>query len=44
MIRPLAQIAKCTRETSLSHSNAIVLHKSGTERYDRTFVPRVSRA
>nr|CAH7748350.1 unnamed protein product [Callosobruchus chinensis] len=36
--------ARCTRETSSCHPKAVVLHTSRTERYNRTFVPRVSRA
>nr|CAH7754215.1 unnamed protein product [Callosobruchus chinensis] len=39
----LSKPAKSTRETS-SHPKAVVLHKSRTERYDRTFILRVSRA
>nr|CAH7728291.1 unnamed protein product [Callosobruchus chinensis] len=41
IIPPLFKPARCTRGTS-SHSRAVVLHTSRTERYDRTFVPRVS--
>nr|CAH7725905.1 unnamed protein product [Callosobruchus chinensis] len=44
IIPPLAKPARCTRGTSSSHLKAVVLHTSRTERYDRTFVPRVSRA
>nr|CAH7724487.1 unnamed protein product [Callosobruchus chinensis] len=45
MIPPLSKPAKCTRGTSSSHPKAVVLHStSRTEQYDRTFVPRVSRA
>nr|CAH7716090.1 unnamed protein product [Callosobruchus chinensis] len=40
---PLSKPARCTRGTS-SHPKAVVLHRSRTERYDRTFIPRVSRA
>nr|CAH7760410.1 unnamed protein product [Callosobruchus chinensis] len=40
---PLSKPATCTRGTS-SHPKAAVLHTSRTERYDPTFVPRVSRA
>nr|CAH7761118.1 unnamed protein product [Callosobruchus chinensis] len=36
--------ARCSRETSCSHPSAVILHTSITERYDRTLVPRVSRA
>nr|CAH7769818.1 unnamed protein product [Callosobruchus chinensis] len=35
---------RCTRGTSSSHPRAVVLHTSRTERYNRTFVPRVSKA
>nr|CAH7745751.1 unnamed protein product [Callosobruchus chinensis] len=42
-IPPLSKPAKCTRGTS-SHPRTVVLHTSRTERYDRNFVPRVSRA
>nr|CAH7751108.1 unnamed protein product [Callosobruchus chinensis] len=41
IIPPLAKPA--TRGTSPSHHRAVVLHTSRTE-YDRTFVPRLSRA
>nr|CAH7744146.1 unnamed protein product [Callosobruchus chinensis] len=41
IIPPLSKPARCTRGTSSSHPKAIVLHTSRTERYDRTFVPRV---
>nr|CAH7763468.1 unnamed protein product [Callosobruchus chinensis] len=44
IIPPLSKPARCTRGTSSSHPKAVVLHISRTERYDRTFVPRVSRA
>nr|CAH7719485.1 unnamed protein product [Callosobruchus chinensis] len=40
----IAEPARCSRETSSSHPKAVVLHPSRTERYDRTFIPRVSRA
>nr|CAH7761722.1 unnamed protein product [Callosobruchus chinensis] len=43
IIPQLSKPAGCTRGTS-SHTNAVVLHTSRTERYDRTFIPRVSRA
>nr|CAH7746279.1 unnamed protein product [Callosobruchus chinensis] len=43
MIPPLSKSARCTRGTSSSHPKAVVLHTSRTERYDRTFIPRVSR-
>nr|CAH7768717.1 unnamed protein product [Callosobruchus chinensis] len=43
IIPPLSKPARYTRGTS-SHAKAVVLHKSRTERYDRTFVPRVFRA
>nr|CAH7757173.1 unnamed protein product [Callosobruchus chinensis] len=42
IIPPLSNPARCTRVTSSSHPKAIVLHTSRTERYNRTFVPRVS--
>nr|CAH7725883.1 unnamed protein product [Callosobruchus chinensis] len=42
IIPPLSKPARCTRGTS--HPKVVVLHISRTERYDRTFVPRVSRA
>nr|CAH7712540.1 unnamed protein product [Callosobruchus chinensis] len=42
-IPPFSKRARCTRGTS-SHPKAVVLHTSTTERYDRTFAPRVSRA
>nr|CAH7743935.1 unnamed protein product [Callosobruchus chinensis] len=41
IIPPLSKPARCTRGTSSSHPRAVVLHTSRTERYDRTFVPRV---
>nr|CAH7718901.1 unnamed protein product [Callosobruchus chinensis] len=44
IIPPLYKPARCTRGTSSSHHKAVVLHTSRTERYDRTFIPRVSRA
>nr|CAH7718382.1 unnamed protein product [Callosobruchus chinensis] len=44
IIPPLSKPARCTRGPSSSHPKAVVLHTSRTERYDRTFVPRVSRA
>nr|CAH7720342.1 unnamed protein product [Callosobruchus chinensis] len=44
IIPPLSKPARCTRATSSSHPKAVVLHTSRTERYDRTFIPRVSRA
>nr|CAH7745265.1 unnamed protein product [Callosobruchus chinensis] len=44
IIPPLSKPARCTRGTSSSHSKAVVLHTSRTERYARTFIPRVSRA
>nr|CAH7736813.1 unnamed protein product [Callosobruchus chinensis] len=44
IISPLSKPARCTRGTSSSHPKAVVLHTSRTERYDRTLVPRVSRA
>nr|CAH7760697.1 unnamed protein product [Callosobruchus chinensis] len=44
IIPPLSKPANCTRGTSSSHPRAVVLHRSRTERYDRTFIPRVSRA
>nr|CAH7741402.1 unnamed protein product [Callosobruchus chinensis] len=44
IIPPLSKPAWSTRGTSSSHPRAVVLHTSRTERYDRTFVPRVSRA
>nr|CAH7723288.1 unnamed protein product [Callosobruchus chinensis] len=43
-IPPLSKPARCTRGTSSSHPRAVVLRTSRTERYDRTFVPRVSGA
>nr|CAH7748938.1 unnamed protein product [Callosobruchus chinensis] len=44
IIPPLSKPARCTRGTSSSHPKAVVLHTSRTKRYDRTFIPRVSRA
>nr|CAH7728869.1 unnamed protein product [Callosobruchus chinensis] len=44
IIPPLSKPARCTRGTSSSHPKAVVLHTLRTERYDRTFIPRVSRA
>nr|CAH7735140.1 unnamed protein product [Callosobruchus chinensis] len=44
IIPPLSKPARCTHGTSSSHPKAVVLHTSRTERYDRTFIPRVSRA
>nr|CAH7731559.1 unnamed protein product [Callosobruchus chinensis] len=44
IIPSLSKPARWTRGTSSSHPRAIVLHTSRTERYDRTFVSRVSRA
>nr|CAH7759076.1 unnamed protein product [Callosobruchus chinensis] len=44
IIPPLSKPARCTRGTSSSHPKAVVLHTSRTERCDRTFIPRVSRA
>nr|CAH7738185.1 unnamed protein product [Callosobruchus chinensis] len=44
IIQPLSKPARCTRGTSSTHPRAVVLHTSRTVRYDRTFVPRVSRA
>nr|CAH7738259.1 unnamed protein product [Callosobruchus chinensis] len=43
IIPPLSKPARCTRGTSSSHPKAVVLHTSRTERYYRTFIPRVSR-
>nr|CAH7723885.1 unnamed protein product [Callosobruchus chinensis] len=40
---PLSKPPRCTRGTSSSHSKKVVLHTSITGRYDRTFIPRVSR-
>nr|CAH7752052.1 unnamed protein product [Callosobruchus chinensis] len=44
IIPPLAKPARCTRGTSSSHPKAVVLHTSRTQRYERTFIPRMSRA
>nr|CAH7749201.1 unnamed protein product [Callosobruchus chinensis] len=44
IIPPLSKAARCTRGSSSSHPRVVFLHTSRTERYDRTFVPRVSRA
>nr|CAH7738083.1 unnamed protein product [Callosobruchus chinensis] len=44
IIPSLSKPARCTHGISSSHPKAVVLHTSRTERYDRTFVPRVSRA
>nr|CAH7733753.1 unnamed protein product [Callosobruchus chinensis] len=44
IISLLTKPARCTRRTSSSHPKAVVLYTSRTERYDRTFIPRVSRA
>nr|CAH7751574.1 unnamed protein product [Callosobruchus chinensis] len=44
LIPPLSKPARCSRGTSSSHPKAVVLLTSRTERYDRTFIPRVSRA
>nr|CAH7718789.1 unnamed protein product [Callosobruchus chinensis] len=43
IIPQLYKPARCTRGTS-SRPKTVVLHTSRTERYDRTFIPRVSRA
>nr|CAH7740994.1 unnamed protein product [Callosobruchus chinensis] len=43
IIPPLSKPARCTRGT-FSHPRAVVINTSRTEQYDRTFVPRVSRA
>nr|CAH7739041.1 unnamed protein product [Callosobruchus chinensis] len=40
----LSKPARCIRGASSSHPRVAVLHTSRTERYDGTFVPRVSRA
>nr|CAH7726695.1 unnamed protein product [Callosobruchus chinensis] len=40
----LVEPARCTRGTSCSHPTAVILQTSRIGRYDRTFVPRVSRA
>nr|CAH7723135.1 unnamed protein product [Callosobruchus chinensis]CAH7723137.1 unnamed protein product [Callosobruchus chinensis] len=44
IIPPLSKPDRCTRGASSSHPKAVVLYTSRTERYDRTFVPRLSRA
>nr|CAH7734895.1 unnamed protein product [Callosobruchus chinensis] len=44
IIPPPSRPARCTHGTSSSHPKAVEYHTSRTERYDRTFVPRVSRA
>nr|CAH7766681.1 unnamed protein product [Callosobruchus chinensis] len=44
IIPPLSKPARCTRGTSSSHPKALVFQTSRTERYNRTFIPRVSRA
>nr|CAH7730650.1 unnamed protein product [Callosobruchus chinensis] len=44
IIPPPSKPTRCTRGASSSHPKAVVLHTSRTERYDRTFIPRVSRA
>nr|CAH7734573.1 unnamed protein product [Callosobruchus chinensis] len=44
IIPPPYRPARCTSRTSFSHPKAVVPHTSRTKRYDRTFVPRVSRA
>nr|CAH7740839.1 unnamed protein product [Callosobruchus chinensis] len=44
IILPLSKPARCTRGRFFSHPKAVVLHTSRTERYDRTFIPRESRA
>nr|CAH7715299.1 unnamed protein product [Callosobruchus chinensis] len=44
IILPLSKPARCIRRTSSSHPKPLVLHTLRTERYNRTFVPRVSRA
>nr|CAH7751449.1 unnamed protein product [Callosobruchus chinensis] len=43
IIPPLSKPVRCTRGTS-SHPKAVVLDISRAERYDRTFIPKVSRA
>nr|CAH7762914.1 unnamed protein product [Callosobruchus chinensis] len=43
LIPPLSKPGSCTRGTSF-HPKMVILHTSRTERYDRTFVSRVSRA
>nr|CAH7714804.1 unnamed protein product [Callosobruchus chinensis] len=44
IILPLSKPARCFHGTSFSHPRVVVLHASRTERYDRTFALRVSRA
>nr|CAH7724479.1 unnamed protein product [Callosobruchus chinensis] len=44
IIPPLSKPARCIRGASSSHPRAVVLHTLRTERYDRTVVPRVSKA
>nr|CAH7741714.1 unnamed protein product [Callosobruchus chinensis] len=44
IIPPLSKSAGYTRGTFSSHPKAVVFHTSGTKRYDRIFIPRVSRA
>nr|CAH7712349.1 unnamed protein product [Callosobruchus chinensis] len=44
IIPPLSKPARCTRRISSSHPRAVVLYTSRTERYDRSFVHKVSRA
>nr|CAH7727180.1 unnamed protein product [Callosobruchus chinensis] len=44
IIPPLCKPARGTLGTSSSNPKAVVLHTSRTERYNRTFGPRVSRA
>nr|CAH7731198.1 unnamed protein product [Callosobruchus chinensis] len=44
IIPPLSKPARCTRGTSSTHPKAVIFHTSRTERYDHTFVPRMSRA
>nr|CAH7768274.1 unnamed protein product [Callosobruchus chinensis] len=44
IIPPLFKPARCTRGTSSSHPRAVVVYTSRTERYDRTFIPKVSSA
>nr|CAH7761050.1 unnamed protein product [Callosobruchus chinensis] len=43
IIPPLSKPVRCTRGSTSSHPRAVILHTPRTERYDRTFVPRVSR-
>nr|CAH7733369.1 unnamed protein product [Callosobruchus chinensis] len=44
-IIPLLAIRdRCSSGTFSSHLQAVVLHISRTKRYDRTFIPRVSRS